>query len=264
MSTSKLSGWTAKSRADFLDRLFNGLDHKQECLDYGLTVKPLFRPEAYVEGWLKILLPLERFDPPALGSISADGLGNHRLSGWYVETEDAGPGEGIYPKKMKVVRNYLSDLSSRYDEVVLVTGVQSLNAIKIIVPAQIRFQRFYNCNDLFSGECCLSVSDGTLKPVLTVSEWEENPLGGWCLVAHHAPSKNVQRAFEIMDCIAKNKRDFVGNGLLLLDENFALIGVFSKSAPQIKGHSGEERIASNFQIVDMLLGPFNLQTAWVD
>jgi len=264
VSAYDLSGFAAKGSANFLNRLFNSLDHKQECRDYGLTVKPLFRAEAYLEGRLKIFLSLERFNPPALGSIAADCLGNQRLSSWHVEAENARTNEVINAEESKVVSDYLCHLRGCYDEVMLVAGIQSLHAVKVLVPALVRFEGFYNSNNLFSGERCLSIANGTLETIFTVGEGEENPGGRWCLVANHTPSKNVQRAFEIMDCIAKNKRDFDGNGLLLLDENFALIGVFSNCVPQLEGLSSEERITSNFQIVDMLLGPFNLQTARTD
>lgn len=263
MSIGK-SGLREEGRAYFLDCVFNGFQHQQECWDNGLSVKPLFRREAYVEGRLKVFLFLERLGAPAFSPILADTLNNKRLPRRHVKAENTGANEVFDSEEAKIVSDYLSDLRSSYNEVVFVAGVQSLDSVKILVPAHIRLERLYRPNDLFSGARCLSITDGALKSVLTIGEGEEYSLGVWGLIAHHAPSENIESAFQIVDCIAQDKREFVGDGLMLLDEDFTLVGALFNPTPQFEWLSGKESIASNLKIVDMLLGPFNLQTAWLD
>lgn len=257
-------GLRDKCRADFLYSILNGFEHQQECCDNVLTVKPLFRREAYVEGRLKVFLLLEGPDSSALSPVSANGLGNQRLASRYAKTENAGSLKASDSKESEIISDYLSDLSSSYNEMVLVAGVQGLDTVKVLVPTQIRLQRFDRVDDLFSGERCLSIADGTLKTLLAIGEGEENPLGIWGLVAHHAPSEDIECTLQVMDCITQNKRDFVGNGLMLLDEDFALVGALFHPTPEFEGAASKEGIASYFKIIDVLFGPFNLQTARLD
>lgn len=264
MSASNRSAFVQKCLADFLDCIGNGFNHQDECWSNGLTVKPLFRTEAYFENRLKIFFLLEWSKRSSFASCATNRLSNKGIAGRDVETQSSRAFNSADAQQSKIIGGYLGDLRSRYDEMVLVAGVQSLDAIKVLVPTLIRLEFFDRPDDLFSGERCLSIADGTLKPLLSVSEGKEHSLGVWGLVAHHAPSENVQRAFEVVDCIAQDKRDFVGNGLILFDENLSYAGLLFETTPEFKRRLTDISLDFGVQIVDVLFGPFNLETAWVD
>lgn len=229
-----------------------------------MTVKPLFRPEAYLERRLKIFFLLEWSKRSSFASSAANRLSNKDIAGRDVETQNSRTYNSGDSQQSKFIGGYLGDLRSRYDEMVLVAGVQSLDAIKVLVPTLVRLEFFDRPDDLFSGERCLSIADGTLKPLLGVSEGEEHSFGVWGLVAHHAPSENVERAFEVVDCVTQDKRDFVGNALILFDKNLSFAGLLFETTPEFKRRLSDISLDFGVQIVDVLFGPFNLETAWAD
>lgn len=243
--------------SDGFHRMLDGCGHLSKGGDYGISVKPLIRSKANLEGGLRVLLPLERSHCPSLISRAGQGLGDKGAAGWSNETDDTVTSDWYSGNKPKLIARYIRDLADSYDKAVFVSGVQGLDAVEVLVPACIGLEFAYYSNDIFSGETYLSTRYGTFQSFLTGGERKVDAVGVPCFVVNQLVDQDVQRAFQVVDCVSQNKRDFVGNGLVLFNKYLSLIGFLRKSAPQPEGSLLKEVFDEPVQIADVLIGPLD-------
>lgn len=219
----------------------------------GHAVQLLAFGEAYREGRLEIRFLVEGFED--FCSFEIDD-----------EVTDRAHMEVVGQAAEFVATNQASQLghskhdcgSHGHDEMVLVAFVENLDGIEIKLPARIRLEVMYLVDDLFGGEVHLSCRDGTTKTLTaSLGEGEANASRVLCLVAHHPEAKVVQGGAKVVDSIAEDESEMIWDGMLGLDVNQSLRGIFALPNSKLERLCLKVFGYLPVQVQDVVLGPLN-------
>jgi hypothetical protein len=241
-----------KSGHQAKDRVKSHVNHVPQRGDDRHPAQFLSLGEAYREGRLKIRFLIEDLDESTLkrneeisnradhhvGSVFREQLPPNEATKFDLGKHDGGPD---------------SD-----DEMVLVAFVENLDGIEIKLPARIRCEVDYLVDDLFRGEVHLSCRDGTTKTLTsTLGEGEANARRVLCLVAHHPEAEMVKRGSEIVDGISQNESEVFWDGMLGLDVNQSLRGVFALPDSKLERLCRKVFGDLPVQVQDVIAGPLD-------
>lgn len=209
-------------------------------------------PEAYRKGRLEIRCPIEL----------ASGF-----SGFKIDDEVAhcrndcfgrNTGQSLAAYQAGEIERTQGDPKANGDnKMMLVAFVQNLDRVKIEVPARIRLRRMNYVDDLWGGEVHLSCIDGTTKTLLCARERKPDSASVLCLTPNHSEAEVVERGPEIVDSISEQEGERLWHGVLGLDINQSLVGIFA--FPNSEFERDFRKIVGYFpvKITDVLLGPLN-------
>lgn len=145
------------------------------------------------------------------------------------------------------------------NEMVLVAFVENLDGIEVFVPARMRFEFAYLVEDIFRGEMHLSGRDGSFKTISSsLREGEADGNRIFCLVAHHGVANVVERRAKVVDRIADDQGEMVWDGVLGLDINQSLRGVFALRDSEFERVCREKFVDLPIQAIDVVFGPLDL------
>ncbi len=145
--------------------------------------------------------------------------------------------------------------SNRHDEFVLIGNIKEMETIQQVIPVRIRLKVAEFLSDFFAGDLYLSIFKNTFKTLRFPTERKLDFVGGWVERSKDIPGKMVQRGSQIVDRIADNQREMIGDGRIYLCDQGALaaISVVLNGKPASVGIVKSFRLGN--KILDMMLGP---------
>ena len=246
---------------DFLD----ADRHRAKFFDYKIEGKQLTLAEAYLKGRLNL-----RFIHGGTQSAPVRSAGELQVlsnQGIPSRPEDSGTSKFDVGRKSGVRKNFLNVLSRNIgnisdgkDQLVLVCYVERVNPIEQLIPARIWLERIYHVDDLFAGDLYLSIRDGAFKGFRSSAEGELNSLGALCFVASHCENQKIKRGPQVMDRVSDNQSEAIWDGFIAYDFEGSLCSLWVNANNDFERAARQKGVDLPVQIIDVVLGPFNLES----
>ncbi len=240
---------------DPVNGILGSIDHRLERRDHLLPYQCFCWAEAYEEGRLEVRFPVEglhrsmspKYDDeiPERGHLS-DASGN---AGRLFRTN----------KHTQLLKGELNTVTDKDYEMVLVAFVHRLDGMEIFIPVRIGLERVYLVDDVFGGDVHLSGINGACKILRPANKWETNFAAIWSLRARYRVADEVECGSQIVDRIADDQGEVIGDGWLCLDVNQTVCGL--AALPDSKLEWVVRKIFGDLpvKVSDMLLGPIDLR-----
>jgi hypothetical protein len=162
-------------------------------------------------------------------------------------------------KLSEVIRYKRDDRCDRYKKFMLVAQVQQMQSIKYIIPARIGLEIAYSSLDLFAGDLYLSVYHSLFKSLRVLRKRELNDLWVSDFGSDQIEDCDIQGGSKIVDGVADHKGKVRWDGLIGLDDHGALASLWIIPNDRFDRLFGQKLAELPVEIVDVMLGPFNLQ-----
>jgi hypothetical protein len=258
-----------KSRSGVRYAAYSGTHNTREFMQFRNDVvmgKGDVWPEAYFEGGLDLCFLFVSGKSSSRGSASAGKADGERKQVWSLTCKF----QNSRPLKRNE-REIGPDLISAHGlsvthcdkELVLIGEVQRMEAVEFAICVSIRLERYDLIDDLFAGQLYLSRLYGSHKGLLvSVPEWELNGLGPRHLSSDQREHEEVQRGSEVVNCVASDQGDLVGDGLVALDGQASLLGLWSYANDRLEGLLRQKGFDLPVQVIDVMFGPLDLESRW--
>jgi hypothetical protein len=151
------------------------------------------------------------------------------------------------------------DLAGKNEKTVFVAGVEAVKPAQDFIPARIRLERLYQLDDICAGEIYLSAFDSVLKPFRFSNEREHEFEGTGGFIVRHSIERHIEGGAEVVNHIANNERQVIGNGFVpsANDGVFAGVGlVLDDGSKRSLSHKG---IDGCLKLADVIFGPLDFK-----
>jgi hypothetical protein len=151
------------------------------------------------------------------------------------------------------------DLAGKNEKAMFIAGIEAVKSAQNFIPARIRLERAYQLDDICAGEIYLGAFNSVLKSFRFSNEGEHEFVGAGGVVMRHSIDSHIEGGAEIVNGIAHNERESIGNGFVPLanDGVLASIGlVLDDGSKRSLAHKG---IDVRLKLEDVIFGPLDFK-----
>jgi hypothetical protein len=155
------------------------------------------------------------------------------------------------------------DLAGENEKAVFVAGIEAVKSAQNFIPARVRLERAYQLDDICSGEIYLGAFNSALKAFRFSDKGKHEFEGTGCLVVRHSIERHIEGGAEIVNGIANNERQFIGNRFVPFTNDGvpASIGlVLDDGSKRSLSHKG---IDGRLKLADVIFGPLDFKLGCV-
>ncbi len=142
-----------------------------------------------------------------------------------------------------------------YDEFVLVGNIKNMQAIKNVVPSRVRLQVAEFLGDFFAGNLYLSVCENRFKTLRSFAKGKLDLVRDRAMGTQDIPSHVIEGGSEIVNGIADDEREMIGNGRVYFSDQGALAGMSIVVGREPASLAIVQSLGLGNKILDVMLGP---------
>jgi len=231
------------------DDLANELRHTIEHFKDRLTSDNLRLSERYIQSQLKILV--------RMSLVGASGKSQYLIAAYQGFPRHNGELDVTASQTNVPIFHHANDCEN---EAMLIDAVQVVDIPKRLIPSRVRLYSFEDFVCSNAHLAYFSLADGRCVLLGTLANREVSVFAGFSTTRlDKLPSQMVERASEVVNCIANSESDAVWNRTDIINlqtyvRNLRIV-LGSKSISLL---GIAERTDGGVQILDVLFGPFNL------
>lgn len=143
----------------------------------------------------------------------------------------------------------------RYDEFVLVGNIKNMETIKNVIPSRVRLQVAEFLGDFFAGNLYLSVRENRFKTLRSFAKGKLDLVRDRAMGTQDIPSHMIEGGSEIVNGIADDEREMIGNGRVYFSDQGALAGMSIVVGREPASLAIVQSLGLGNKILDVMLGP---------